>query len=178
MNEDYSNNTFGPSKEELQRYWVSNREHFDSLAKYYKEKDHKYYDEFIAPFYNEQPVATKVKTKSRASLMVIIIAIMVVFIAGAGMLVFFMLSNQVSKVERNVIKVESNDSVDVKNNENDKVYDYDSDSHYIQGLMYLSKKKYDEAEYHLKLVPKGDPDYKSAQQVLESIKYLKKYDKK
>jgi len=176
MSEDFSNNIFGPPKEELQRYWVSNREHFDSLAKYYKEKDRKYYDEFIAPFYSNQPVTSIVKTNKRASLIVIISAVMVVVIAGAGILVFFMLSNQVNKVEQNVIKVESNDSVDVKNNENDKVYDYDS--HYIQGLMCLSKKEYDEAEFHLKLVPKDDPDYKSAQQVLESIKYLKKYDKK
>jgi hypothetical protein len=42
----------GPSKQELQNYWVNNRAYFDSLAKYYLETDKEYYDENIAPFYS------------------------------------------------------------------------------------------------------------------------------
>ena len=94
--------------------------------------------------------------------------------AGAGMLAYFLVLNQNNVIEHNVKKIESVDSVDVKNNIGKEL----TDSHYIQGLTYLSKKEYDKAEYHLKQVAKDDPDYQSAQQVLESIKYLKKYDKK
>ena len=64
------------------------------------------------------------------------------------------------------------------NNNTTNKEDFDYDSHFIKGLTYVSKKEYEKAEFHLKQVKENDPDYKSAKQILESIKYLKKYDKK
>lgn len=43
--------TIGPSKEELKNYFQNNRQYFDELAKYYRELDPKYYEEYITPFY-------------------------------------------------------------------------------------------------------------------------------
>ncbi len=169
-----SNNMFGPSKEELQKYWISNRQHFDALAKHYFENDRKYYDEYIAPFYNSPSGVSSGKTGNRAVIIIIIVSVMFAVMAGAGMLAYFLIANHVSIGEKKVIKIESSDTSDVKNKIDENV----SESHYIQGLTYLSKKEYDKAEYHLKQVAEDDPDYQSAQQVLESIKYLKKYDKK
>jgi hypothetical protein len=42
----------GPSKQELEMYWKDSRQYFDELARYYKESDKAYYDEYIAPFYS------------------------------------------------------------------------------------------------------------------------------
>ncbi len=164
----------GPSKEELQKYWISNRQHFDALAKHYFDNDRKYYDEYIAPFYKSPSGVSPAKTKNSAALIIIIVSVMFAVLAGAGLVAYFLIGYQISVSEKNVIKIESSDTSDVKNNIDENV----SESHYIKGLTHLSKKEYDEAEYHLKQVAKDDPDYKSAQQVLESIKYLKKYDKK
>ena len=170
-----SNITFGPSKEELQRYWVSNREHFEALAKYYKEKDPKFYNEFIAPFYRNQPIiSTSTKIKSRPPIRLVITSLLAAFIMGAGMIAYFLVSNQSSVPERNIQKTETKKSEQTVPNKNAESFR----SVYIKGLTFLSDKEYDSAEYYLKLVPQNDPDYKSAQQVLESIGYLKKYDKK
>jgi tetratricopeptide (TPR) repeat protein len=163
----------GPSKEDLQKYWISNRQHFDALAKHYLENNRKYYDEYIAPFYNSPSEVSPAKTKNRA-IIIIIVSMMFAVMSGAGMLAYFLIANHESMGDKKVIKIESSDTSDVKYNIDENV----SESHYIQGLTYLSQKDYDKAEYHLKQVAKDDPDYKSAQQVLESIKYLKKYDKK
>ena len=169
-----SNNIIGPSKEELQKYWISNRQHFDALAKHYFENDQKYYDAYIAPFYKSPSGVSTGKSGNRAALIIIIVSVMFSVLAGAGIIAYFLISNHISVSEKKVIKTESSDTSDDKN----KIDENLSESHYIQGLTYLSQKKYEEAEYHLKQITKDDPDYQSAQQVLESIKYLKKYDKK
>jgi hypothetical protein len=169
------NITFGPSKEELQRYWVSNREHFEALAKYYKEKDPKFYNEYIAPFYSNQPVTIRTaKIKSRTPIRIVIASVLAAFIIGAGLIAYFLVSNQSSVSEKKIQKSETKKSEQTVPNKNAESFK----SIYIKGLTFLSDKEYDSAEYYLKLVPQNDPDYKSAQQVLESIGYLKKYDKK
>jgi hypothetical protein len=44
------------TKEELEEYYKNSRQYFDNLAKYYLEMDKDYYNEFIAPIYNNPPV--------------------------------------------------------------------------------------------------------------------------
>ena len=164
----------GPTKEELQMHWNSNRAHFDSLAKFYYLNDRKYYDKYIAPFYKSTSGAgSPVAQRSRSLTLVISIAL--IFLAGgAAMLMFFLVRSPDSPVEKNSKKVETSDTVIEKNLINEDVFDSD----YMKGLKYVSEKEYDKAEEYLKRVPEDDENYQSAQQVLESIKYLKKYNKK
>ena len=51
------------------------------------------------------------------------------------------------------------------------------DDDFILGSKYISEKDYDKAEEHLKKIKPGSKNYEQAQQLLESIKYLRKYDK-
>ena len=159
----------GPSKEELQNYWKSNRQYFELLAKHYYASDRKYYDEFIAPFYSSA-IGINVVTNRNRSASVFVIAFLVALMTIAGILAFFLIQKT---DKRDEIKLDTKDTLSNKYDKNNKVYDSD----YMKGLMYISEKDYDNAEYYLKKVSKDEPDYKSAQQVLESIRYLKKYDK-
>ena len=175
----------GPSKEELQNHWNSNRQHFDALAKYYQTKDPAYYHEFIAPFYKgvsyiNPIVVNPTGRKNKSSLLIVFISL-VVLCAGAGAVMFTLYSTDSSNIKYIEKSEKRSDTVIKKDKEVDielipPVLEHDS--HLMKGLTYVSKKDYEKAEYHLKLVPENDPDYKTAQQVLESIKYLKKYDKK
>ena len=45
------------------------------------------------------------------------------------------------------------------------------------GSKKIGDKDYDKAEYHLKQVKPGSTYYEQSKQLLESIKYLRKYDK-
>lgn len=163
----------GPSKEELQNYWNTSRKYFDELAKQYYTTDRKYYDEYIAPFYNNPLwISTQTVNSRKAPAVTIIVALVVGVIAAAGVALFVLIGNHESSNEKNTKKVDKIDTVNMKNDFDRKV----SESPYFKGLKYISEKEYDKAEYYLKQVPKDDPDYESAKQVLESIKYLKKYD--
>ena len=168
-------NSFGPSKEELQRYWNSNREHFENLAKYYKEKDPKYYNDFIAPFYKGPGVIVPRPKKGTSSVLpVIIIALVIAIIGGAGA-VFYFLWNSASDFSENIVReIKTTDTAPKnKTNVNELM-----ESDYMKGLMFMSDKEYDSAEFYLKRIPESDKNYKDARQVLESIKYLRIYDKK
>lgn len=165
----------GPSKEELQNYWKSSRQYFDELAKHYYSSDRQYYDEYIAPFYNNSfSTGPQTVTSRRSPAITVFVALIVGVIAAAGVAFFVLIGNHESSYERNTKRIDSIDTVNTKDNFDKK----ETDSPYIKGLKYLSEKDYEKAEYQLKNVPKDDPDYESAKQVLESIKYLKKYDKK
>jgi hypothetical protein len=100
-----SNNIFGPSKEELQKYWISNRQHFDALAKHYFENDRKYYNEYIAPFYKSPSGISSGKTGNRVALIIIIVSVMFAVMAGAGILAYFLTANHVSIGEKKVIRL-------------------------------------------------------------------------
>lgn len=89
-------------------------------------------------------------------------------ILGFSVLVYFLAANFDKSVNEELKEIVIDSMAKGKN----------LDSDYMKAMKYMSEKDYENAEKHLKKIRKDDPDYKNAQQLLESIKYLKKYDKK
>lgn len=157
-----------PTKEELKRDWAANREHFEALAKFYYVNDREYYDKYIAPFYESQSIVSNVETKNSRASVLIVISVLMALILGFSVLVYFLAANFDKSVNEELKEIVIDSMAKGKN----------LDSDYMKAMKYMSEKDYDNAEKQLKKIPKDDPDYKNAQQLLESIKYLKKYDKK
>ena len=185
--------TGGPSKQELEMYWQNSRQYFDELAKHYQTADPDYYREFIKPFYDNpfRSAGTNQTGKSSGSGKAVIAAIflfLIIGIAGAAVFLFFSNSDSVTKkVEEITGTKETTEKPSINEKENIKDEsepeaennneELSGEDNYIIGAKYISEKKYDKAAWHLKQIKKGDKRYKEAQQLLESIKYLKKYDK-
>jgi len=171
----------GPSKEELEMYWKSSRQYFDELANYYKTADPAYYNQFIAPFYsNPFNQVSSAKSGSGAKRALLFSFAVFIMIAFAGVAVFFFTTKEQENTDFKKRQIEqskdNNANEDTKSIEKDK-NDIFSDDDFIIGSKYLAEKDYDKAEEHLKKIKPGEKHYKEAQQLLVSIKYLRKYDK-
>ena len=157
-----------PTKEELKRDWAANREHFEALSKFYYVNDREYYDKYIAPFYESQSEVSKTETKNSRASIIIILGVVIALLASFGILAYFLVSTVDETVNEGLKEIVIDSMAKGKN--------FDSD--YMKAMKYMSEKDYDRAEKLLKKIPEDDPDYKNAQQLLESIKYLKQYNKK
>ncbi len=167
----------GPSKEELDNYWKNSRQYFDELAKTYKESDPEYYNKFIAPYYSN-PFASVSSSQSSGKgkpvVVVLFVAMFFFLVIGAGaFLIFYFIGD-----EQNNNEVTKKDTTFVSHRSDTTITNIDElDQDYFKGLKYLSQKDYDKAEEHLRKVDKNDKNYKSAQQVLKSIQFLKQSGK-
>lgn len=188
----------GPSKEDLELYWQNSRQYFDELARHYQTADPEYYRTYIKPYYDNPfrsaytaPGQTK-STGGGAKFLVLMIAVAVLGIAGAG--VFFLVS-QGDSVSKKIEQFSGNDEETTKRElkgkdsekqegttlvepeEEPSMEKLSDDDLYIRGAKYISEKKYDEAVFELRKIKPGSKRYKEAQQLIESVKYLKKFDK-
>lgn len=183
----------GPSKQDLEMYWKSSRQYFDELAKYYQTADPDYYRENIKPFYDNPfgSIYSAQGNKSAGGTKFVAIAVFLFVFIGvisAGFFFFLSKSNSITekleeitgdkyvKENTKTIEREKNVTNDDVSSEEDPAK-LSGEDNYIIGAKYIGEKKYDKAAFYLKQIKKGDKRYKEAQQLLESIKYLKKYDK-
>jgi len=185
--------TGGPSKQELEMYWQNSRQYFDELAKHYQTADPEYYKEYIKPFYDNpfRSVGQAQTGKSSGGSKAIVFAVFLLLfigVLGAAIFIFFSSSDSITKKveeitgEKEVTKDPIISEPDNTKNETTPEEELpegelSGEDNYIIGAKYIAEKKYDKAAWHLKQIKKGDKRYKEAQQLLESIKYLKKYDK-
>jgi len=192
----------GPSKQDLEMYWQNSRQYFDELARHYQTADPEYYREFIKPFYDNpfRSASSGQAGKSGSGGKIMVLAVFVLVFIGllsAGLFLYLGNSDSIKeKVEeltsdKNVTEQKTTKEKKITREETgvteeplatDKTTDENTEElsgedNYIIGAKYIGEKKYDKAAWHLKQIKKGDKRYKEAQQLLESIKYLKKYDK-
>jgi hypothetical protein len=173
----------GPSKEELQNYWNTSRQYFDELARHYKTADPQYYNEYIAPFYSNPLYVVSSARKGSAGVRAVLLSIFVfIAVAVAGVVVFLVSVKEsedkgTKNIERKIESTEENRlQKDTKSPGIDKKSGFPSDD-FILGSKYLAEKDYDKAEEHFKKIKPGDENYEQAQQLLESMEYLRKYEK-
>ncbi len=183
----------GPSKQDLEMYWQSSRQYFDELAKYYQTNDPAYYKEYMEPFYNNpfQSSYNQQGTKTGGGGKFVIIALVLFLFIGiisAGVFLLMSKSDSITeKVERLTgdkevkektvtSEKETSEPVEEVSPELDNS-ELSGEDNFIIGAKYIGEKKYDKAAWHLKQIKKDNKRYKEAQQLLESIKFLKKYDK-
>lgn len=180
----------GPSKQELEMYWQSSRQYFDELAVYYKQADPEYYKTNILPFYNN-PLSSAANSggtgSSGAAKFIVLIAVLIAILAAGGVAAFLMIYKDSGNVKQNdpvkkEQKLESKEKEEIKapgsdDSEKGDETSLSSDDHFIIASKKIGDKDYDKAEYHLKQVKPGSTYYEQSKQLLESIKYLRKYDK-
>lgn len=178
----------GPSKEELEMYWQNSRQYFDELAKHYQQADPEFYRKNIKPYYdNPFRTAGNINGSKSGSKAAVVAALLVFLIAVAAAGIFFFLSFSDSTIEKTEkiidreLKQNSNSenetTIPEETTEETEPGELSDEDNYIIGAKYISEKKYDKAAFHLNRIKKGSKRYKEAQQLLESIKYLKKYNK-
>lgn len=182
----------GPSKQELEMYWQNSRQYFDELAAHYKNADPQYYKEFIEPFYtNPFANVSGQKQSSGSSAKPILILAVFIVLAFGGLAAFGIIyfaskesgSKEIEKLfestEEPEVKPLEEKSTREKTSKEDSTdpSELSSEDNFIIGSKYLGEKKYDKAEYHLKKVKPRDKYYKQSQQLLESMKFLRQYDK-
>jgi hypothetical protein len=195
----------GPSKQELEMYWQNSRQYFDELAAHYKKADPQYYKEYIEPFYTNPFAAASSGGKQKtgggkaAILIVAVLVLMFGVVAAAGLIFYFGSQDSGTKekdkytkqveeelkkdenirkeLEKEGLKLE--EDVKKKNEEHstEDPSELSPEDNFIIGSKYISEKKYDKAEYHLKKIKKGDKYYEQAQQLLENMSLLRKYNK-
>ncbi|HMQ78063.1 MAG TPA: hypothetical protein PKE39_05470 [Ignavibacteria bacterium] len=189
----------GPSKQELEMYWQNSRQYFDELARHYQTADPEYYREFIKPFYNNPfrsaGSGNTGRTGGGGGKVMVIAVFLLVLIGALSAGLFFILGSSETVIEK-VEEITSDKNVsEQKTTKEKKITREESgvteespvteenpevlsaEDNYIIGAKYIAEKKYDKAAWHLKQIKKEDKRYKEAQQLLESIKYLKKYNK-
>lgn len=175
----------GPSKEELANYYKNNRKYFDELAKHFKQTDTAYYNQYIAPFYDNSFVSISGKRSGRP-IIAIFVAMLAVLISG--IIMFFVANKESSNVreyEKNGAKQKINtDSI----NDN---YDIQSDQRemldtlstikdlgdYEKGIMYYNFGDYDKAKKYLQKIQRNDILYKDAKEKLKEISNKKENSK-
>lgn len=179
----------GPSKEDLELYWQNSRQYFDELARHYQQADPEYYKKNIKPFY-DNPFRTSGSgssgTKSGGKTVVIAVLMLILIAVGAAGILFFLTFSE-STTEKTEEKInreinrnstpEKEISVPEETVEETEPGELSDEDNYLIGARYIAEKKYDKAAFHLNRIKKGSKRYKEAQQLLESIKYLKKYNK-
>ena len=183
----------GPSKEQLEIYWKSSRQYFDELAKHYQTADPEYYRDYILPFYNNPFHASPNKRGSGGVKIFAVMALLAVLGVGAAAF-FVLLRTDTDEPKIKERRVESTDDVKEKSKENSKSTDTeekedktpsnekDSDGftpedHFIIGSKAIADKDYDKAEKHFRRIKPGQKHYKEAQQLLENMDILRKFDK-
>jgi len=169
----------GPSKEQLEMYWKQSRQYFDELANYYRTADPQYYNEHIAPFYSNPLYVVSSGKKGSAGARAVLLSVIVLIAVGiAGIAVFFISTSEQEKTDTKKTgkNIEKSTDKDIKTYENEEKDGFPDDD-FIQGSKYIAEKDYDKAEEHLKKIKPGDKNYREAQQLLKSIKYLRKYNK-
>lgn len=189
--------TNGPSKQDLESYWQNSRQYFDELAKYYQTADPEYYRQYMKPYYDNpfRSASSSGTGKSGGGGKIIFVALFMFFLIGllsAGVFFFIGKSGSVKeKIEeitsdKKVTEQKTITKEKTTTTETTEPTEVEPDSdpsllsaedNYIIGAKYIGEKKYDKAVWHLKQIKPGDKRYKDAQQLIESIKYLKKYDK-
>lgn len=187
----------GPSKQDLETYFKTSRAYFDELAKYYQTSDPEYYREYIKPFYdnpfNAAYSSGSGKSNGCAGKSVIGVAVLLLVLGFAAAAIFYFMDRSDSvqetfrelsgekKVQEKNTSKENNGDYEIITNEDSTAKDDPSElsgeDNFILGAKYIGEKKYDKAEYHLKKIKKNHARYNEAQQLLKSIKFLKKYDK-
>ncbi len=189
----------GPSKQELEMYWKNSRQYFDELAKHYQAADPEYYRLNIKPFYDNPFSSTynaagqSKSTGGGAKFVLVAIAFAVLAILGAAAFFFISKGDSVSKrIEEITSPTEQGPQRELKaperNNENGtnpvepkdetpENEELSDDDIFILGAKHISEKKYDKAVYELQKIKPGSKKYKEAQQLIESVKYLKKFNK-
>lgn len=110
----------GPSKEELEMYWKTSRSYFDELAKYYKNSDPAYYNQYIAPFYSNPFIASGGKKSTGSSAITVITAVVVLFIGIAAAAVFYFLAAENEPPERTP-KIEKRAGEEIEKKSNDTI---------------------------------------------------------
>jgi hypothetical protein len=169
----------GPSKEELEMYWKTSRNYFDELAKYYKTADPAYYNRYIAPYYSNPFSTGSASQNSPGAKKLFIVIAVFILVFTSGIAAFLFISTEKGGYDNSG----DNRQVDIPKEEKSISGDKELEKYlegddFIVGSKFLAEKDYDKAEEHFKKIKPGDKNYKSAQQLLESIKYLRKYDKK
>ena len=162
----------GPSIEELQNYWNNSRQYFDELANYYRQSDIEYYNQYIAPFYNN-PFHTSARKNNTAAPRIIFAFAIMLLIAGIGVGAFFFTYNSKQKTpqwEKEVTRPYKKDSAVTSLGDSLAVITESSD--YKTGLTYFHAKDYDNAEKYFKMVPKTDRNYRSAQKYIKEIEII------
>lgn len=192
----------GPSKEDLETYWQSSRQYFDELARHYQTADPEYYREFIKPFYDNpfRSVSSGQQGKSGGGGKIMVIAVFLLVLIGALSAGLFFILGSSESVKEKVEELTSDKEVteqkttkekkitreetgiteepsETEETTGDNTEELSGEDNYIIGAKYIAEKKYDKAAWHLKQIKKGDKRYKEAQQLLESIKYLKRFNK-
>lgn len=186
--------TNGPSKQDLESYWQNSRQYFDELAKYYQTADPEYYRQYMQPFYDNpfRSVGKNSGSKGGGGRIIVFLfaVLLLVGIGTAGLFLFMGKSGSVKKkieemtgdnkvteqttTKEKTVTGENTEPTEVEPEDPSGMSDEDN---FIIGAKYIGEKKYDKAAWHLKQIKPGDKRYKEAQQLLESIKYLKKFDK-
>lgn len=175
----------GPSKEELEKYFKSNRKYFDELARNYKVSDPDYYNKFIAPFYGQG--TSGINAPNRRIFLTAGLAALVGI--GAFMMIFFVKQNEEAapiitgdKIEKLTEELSTGiDTMTGKSGEMEKKSDtldrIKKNYNFNHGKFLFKLRKYDEAEEFLRKVPKGHPDYEQAEFMLKEIKKERKTKK-
>lgn len=153
----------GPSKAELKMYWENSRQYFDELAAHYREHDPEYYDEFIAPFYNNPlySVGTPRPQGSSSRPAALVFLATAILIAGgvAAFVLFLSTQEGDEKIKEPVKKVESNKDTTYKQ----FITDYD------RAMGYYDDGDWENAEKYFRRVKRSDKNYPDAQEKLREI---------
>ncbi|MBI5402747.1 MAG: hypothetical protein HY959_05065 [Ignavibacteriae bacterium] len=178
----------GPSKEELEKYFKSNRKYFDELARNYKISDPDYYNKFIAPFYGYQNQGTShINAPKRRIVLTAGLALLVGI--GAFMMIFFIKQKEEvapvitsEKIEKLTEELSAGiDTMKGKSSEMEKKSDtldrIKKNYNFNHGKFLFKLRKMDEAEEFLKKVPKNHPDYEQVEYMLKEIKKERKSKK-
>lgn len=172
-----------PSKEQLESYFKTSRKYFDELAKQYMQNDREYYDKYIAPYYSSftNPLA---KTRSSESvkvfiyIMAIVMFSMIVLVStvlyykGFSLGDVFLFEDEPDETETMYETVTTTERKITPGT--DAKFDSLTISYlktdFEKGVYYYGMKNYEQAEYYLKKVEKGDKNYDMAEQVLKIVK--------
>jgi len=168
--------TNGPSKEDLENYWNTSRQYFDELAKYYQTADPEYYRKFIAPFYSSPLYSVSSGKSGSSGVKAVLVSVFAfILITIAAFAIFYVVKNKPENTDYK--ETTKNPTEETKSTQREKQDIGLPDDDFIKGSKYIAEKDYDKAEEHLKKIKPGGRNYKEAQQLLKSIKYLRKYDK-
>ena len=166
----------GPSKEELKDYWKNSRPYFDELAKYYRESDPQYYNEYIAPFYSNPFYAISSGKKSPLTAVVVLAILILGVVAGA---VFFILQSEKDTDTEREVTTKKEKTIPAPEKKVIPPAPFEggtekADSSYKAGLRYFEAGDYDNAEKYFRKVKSSDENYKNSRKKLNMIMVIKK----
>jgi hypothetical protein len=167
-----------PSKEQLDYYFKTSRKYFDELAKQYQTTDKEYYDNYIAPYYNNPFV----KSGKTVNFKVVLFSFCAVMFIASLTTVFILAKNGVTfkdvfdfkdEPDETEVMYETVTVTEKKVPQTDEKFDTLAISYLKndleKGSYYYGVKKYDKAEFYLKRIAKNDNNYLAAQEILKLI---------